>query len=186
MADSLAIPVSLDSRRNVWRWAGLAIVLLAACVRLWHIDFDLPEISDVDAGKFVDPATHIVQSGELKPYDFQYPRGYVHALAILYKVLGIEGKYGTHLAARLLSVAGGLGMVGAAWLLAARMGGAFAACVAALLTAVSVECVTTSHVACTDTLTACFVSLRWPLPLRRRPTGAPGLRRARSPGSRPA
>ena len=57
-------------------------------------------------------------------------------------------------------------MVGAAWLLAARMGGAFAACVA-LLTAVSVECVTTSHVACTDTLTACFVSLRWPLPLRR-------------------
>ena len=100
-----------------------------------------------------------MQSGELKPYDFQYPRGYVNALAILYKAFGIESRY-THLTARLLSVCGGLGMVGAALAALPReWGGSFAACVAALLTAVSVECVTISHVACTDTLTACFVSL---------------------------
>lgn len=140
-----------------WVYAG--ILLLAAGLRLWHIAFDLPEVTDVDAGKFVDAATHVVKSGELRPYDFQYPGGYIYALAGIYKLSGFSSTYETHLIARLLSVAGGLGMVAAAGLLARRFGGHVASSVAMLLTAISVECVTLSHVACTDTLTACFVTL---------------------------
>jgi 4-amino-4-deoxy-L-arabinose transferase-like glycosyltransferase len=136
-----------------------AVLLVAAGLRLWQIDFDLPEVQDVDAGKFVDAAAHIVESGELKPRDFQYPGGYTNLLALLYKISGIDGAYARHLAARLISAAGGVGMVGAAWFLARRFGNLPAAFVAALLTAVSVDCVTSSHVACTDTLMACFASL---------------------------
>ena len=55
MPDSHAIPAMQDSQRKLA--LGRARGRSAGCrFALWHIDFDLPEIGDVDAGKFVDAA----------------------------------------------------------------------------------------------------------------------------------
>jgi 4-amino-4-deoxy-L-arabinose transferase-like glycosyltransferase len=148
-----------DWRTNGWLWACLVGIVFASGVRLWRLDFDLPEIQDVDAGKFVGAADQILKSGDLKPYDFQYPTGYTNLLALLYKVVGLHATYGQHLTARLVSVVGGIGMVVAAGWLALRLSSWCAACFAVWLTALSVECVTVSHVACTDTLIAGFMTL---------------------------
>jgi 4-amino-4-deoxy-L-arabinose transferase-like glycosyltransferase len=156
-------------RRDPWVWLSIGALAIGVAVRMWHIDFDLPEVSDVDAHKFVEPARHIVATGDLKPHEFQYPGGYSNLLALLYVILGLDETYGQHLTARLVSAISGVGMIGAAWFLARRMGGSFAACVAVVLTAFSVECVTWSHVAATDTLTACWATLALAVALSPRP-----------------
>ncbi|MBI2826505.1 MAG: phospholipid carrier-dependent glycosyltransferase [Planctomycetia bacterium] len=152
--------LSPEWRRDPWVWACVAGLVLATAVRSWRIDFDLPQVTDVDADKFVEPAALVAQRGDFRPITFQYPAGYTNVVAALYWIGGIREPYGQNLTARLVSAAAGVGMVAAAWWLVRRLGGgSFAACVAVLVTALSVECVTSSHVASTDTMTACLMTL---------------------------
>src|ERR1700686_4566548 len=117
-------------RRDPWIWVSIGALVVGVAVRMGRIDFDLPEVTDIDAFKFVEAAKHIVKSGDLKVYDFQYPRGYINLLAVLSWIGGIGEAYGQPLTARLVSAIGGVGMIGAACFLARRMGAPFAACVA--------------------------------------------------------
>lgn len=163
------MPLS-TTRRDPWFLLAVAGLFCAALVRMWHVDFGLPLVKDVDAFKFVDVAGEIVKTGNWRLIDPQYPGLYTYSLAIAYRVAGIDDDYQRHLLARLLAAAGGLGMVGAAGALASRLGGAVAVCVAIWLTAFSPECVTSSHVAATDTLVAGFMTLALAVSLAPRST----------------
>ncbi|MEW6380024.1 MAG: phospholipid carrier-dependent glycosyltransferase [bacterium] len=70
-----------------------AILLLGLALRLWGIQFGLPEYFYVDATKTVHPAKRIAQSfltgkPSLDPGFYQYPTFYINLLALEYIVYG--------------------------------------------------------------------------------------------------
>ncbi len=162
------MPLSHVTRGSI----GLVVVLLvAAGLRLWHLDFDLPEVRYVDAPKFTVPAVHMVEHGSPRPIHFQHPGLYSGLLALLYGGLGIGSDYGRELAATAVAAAAGIAVVVATAAAASACGGPLASVAAAALVAVSPAMVTQSRTPAPDTLCLLFATLAVALAARR-PLGA--------------
>lgn len=154
------------------RIALALILLLAAALRVYRLDFDLPEVQYVDGFKFIDQAAHMAESGNLRPTYFQYPGLYIYLLVGLYRGLGIVSTYGHQLTAAAASAVGGLGLVAATAYAARAVAGPLGTIVAAALAAASPMLLTESRTPAPDGLCVLFATLaiattvRGPTPLR--------------------
>jgi len=140
-------------------WALYGVLALAALLRFYRLDFDLPEVPYVDSFKFVGHAGRMLEQGSLRPLYFQYPGLFSGLLACLYWLFGAESVYWRHLIGRIVAALCGVGMVGAAWSAAGKVCGTRGRLAAALLTALSIECLTFSRVTATDTLMTMLMTL---------------------------
>jgi 4-amino-4-deoxy-L-arabinose transferase-like glycosyltransferase len=75
-------------RRDRLAWA---IIALAAFVRFWHIQGDLPFVLHFDEPTLVDNAVWMLQHGTLNPRFFHYPSGLIALLAALYGIVCAGG-----------------------------------------------------------------------------------------------
>lgn len=74
------------------RWALLLILLAAAALRLWHLDFGLPALNDPDEPLFVMVALDMVRDGSLNPGWFGHPATILlYALAAIFGLVGLAG-----------------------------------------------------------------------------------------------
>jgi 4-amino-4-deoxy-L-arabinose transferase-like glycosyltransferase len=164
------------------------LVLLAAAVRLWRLDFDLPEVVYVDGFKFVGEATRMVDTGELRPTIFQYPGLYTYLLAALYHVLPVETAYGRELAATAVSAVAGTLVVAATAFVARAVTGIPGTLLAVALAAVSPALVTQSRTPAPDTLCLLFATVALGIAARRpaslRPWAVAGLMTGLAIGSK--
>ncbi|HEY7699100.1 MAG TPA: glycosyltransferase family 39 protein [Vicinamibacteria bacterium] len=130
-----------------WRW--VSILLLAAGLRLWSVDFGL-DIERVrpDEEFVVGKAQQMVSTSDLNPHFFHYPSLliYVNAGLQLVAPSSVEPR----LIGRLVSVACGVGTVLLVGLLGARLYSPTAGFLAALFLAVAYQHVRESHFATTD------------------------------------
>ena len=150
---------------------GLALVLaLAAALRFYRLDFDLPEVQYVDGFKFVGQAKRMAESGDMRPTDFQYPGLYVYTLAVLFRVLGVTSSYGQQLAAAAVAAFFGVAVVGATALAAWNIAGTRGLLVASALAATSPTLVTQSRTPAPDTACAFFMTVAIAL-VANRPVG---------------
>jgi 4-amino-4-deoxy-L-arabinose transferase-like glycosyltransferase len=101
----------------------------------------------------------MLRQGSLRPLYFQYPGLFSDLLACLYRLFGAESVYWRHLIGRVIAALCGVGMVAAAWRAAAGVAGVRGRLAAALLTALSIECLTFSRVTATDTLMTLLMTL---------------------------
>lgn len=147
------------------------ILLLAAVLRVYRLDFDLPEVQYVDGFKFIDQAAHMVESGNLRPTYFQYPGLYIYLLAGLYRGLGIVSTYGHQLTAAAVSAVGGLGLVAATAYATRAVAGPLGTIVASALAAASPMLLTESRTPAPDGLCVLFATLAIATTVRR-PTRA--------------
>jgi 4-amino-4-deoxy-L-arabinose transferase-like glycosyltransferase len=137
--------------------ALLATVLAgAALARGWQLDYGLPDVTRVDAYKFVAPAAQWARTGELALGDYQYPGLYPVLLAGLYAGLGVRTAFAQHLVACAVAAAFGTATVWATWLAAAAWCGVAGRALAAALVAVSPILVTYSRVPASDGVVAFF------------------------------
>jgi hypothetical protein len=136
-----------------------AIVLIASFVRLYHLGHGLPDVVDVDSFKFVGEASRMLETGDSRPQDFQYPAAYTNLLRLSYRWLGIESFAARQLTARFVSAIAGVITVLAVYILARRLGGSIAAVTAAVMTAVSPLLIASSRAAATDSLTGLLMTL---------------------------
>jgi hypothetical protein len=139
------------------RLALLMVVGLGAGLRGLHLDVGLPEDIYVDAFKFVDEARRINETGRWSATAFQYPRLFTHCLVVLYRLLGIEGIYASHLAANALSAAAGSATVALGYFLARNWLTASASLLVALLIALCPVSVIQSRTASPDALMCCLM-----------------------------
>jgi len=65
-------------------WAVLALVVLAASLRLWGAFADLPYIQHPDEPAYIARALHIFQTRDLNPHFFNYPSLFLYANALAY------------------------------------------------------------------------------------------------------
>ncbi|MBP6017003.1 MAG: glycosyltransferase family 39 protein [Candidatus Promineofilum sp.] len=164
----------------------VALLGLAAALRLWSIGYDLPYVFHPDEPAVVGTALRILKSGDLNPHFFHYPSlvFYVHALAYLvyYGAGHMTGTFagpteladlsslilGTTLApdpaivmiGRLLTVVLGVGAVLLVYLIARRLTDDWAVgAVAALLTAVSPTLIYNSRIVTPDMFVTFFALL---------------------------
>src|SRR5262249_6367111 len=144
------------------RIALAVILLLAALLRVYRLDFDLPEVQYVDGFKFIDQAGHMAERGSLRPTYFQYPGLYIYLLVGLYRGLGIASAYGRQLAA-----AGGLGIVAATAYAACAVAGPLGTVVATALAAASPMLLTESRTPAPDGLCVLFATLAIAATVRR-------------------
>jgi 4-amino-4-deoxy-L-arabinose transferase-like glycosyltransferase len=133
-----------------------AILGVAALARGWQLDYGLPDVTRVDAYKFVAPAAQWARTGELALGDYQYPGLYPVLLAGLYAGLGVTTAYAQHLIACAVAAAFGTATVWATWLAAAAWCGVAGRALAAALVAVSPILVTYSRVPASDGVVAFF------------------------------
>jgi 4-amino-4-deoxy-L-arabinose transferase-like glycosyltransferase len=146
----------------------LAILAVAAFARFWQLDHGLPDVTRVDAFKFVGPAARWAAGGEFELIDYQYPGLYPLLLAGLYAGLGIESEYAQHLAACGVAAAFGVATALAAWLAAGAWCGTAGRALAAALVAVSPVLVTYARMPASDGVVAFFLAAalaclaRWP------------------------
>jgi 4-amino-4-deoxy-L-arabinose transferase-like glycosyltransferase len=135
------------------------LVLLAAAARFWRLDFDLPEVIYIDSFKFVGEAARMVDTGDLRPADFQYPGLYTHLLAALYRVFDIESVYGRQLTATCVSSAAGTLVVAATGWAARAVTGPSGTLLAVALACASPALVTQSRTPAPDTLCVLFATI---------------------------
>jgi hypothetical protein len=138
-------------------------MLMAAFLRVWHVDFGLPAIYNPDEISIMNRAVALGQN-HLNPQNFLYPSLYFYLLFVwegLWYVTGrLFGVFGSladferaffaeptsiYVAGRLLSAAMGVATVWATWRLGARLGGARAGIAAATLMAVAPLAVRDAH-----------------------------------------
>lgn len=132
---------------------GLALLLLTAAVpRFYHLDHGLPGMVYADSVKFVDEASRMVSTGNLKPNEFQYPGLFTNLLALLYWVSGAQSVYWQQLIGHVVSALAGVGLACAVYGLALTVTGPFGAIAAALLAALSITSVTESRIPAPDSL----------------------------------
>lgn len=78
--------------RNRDRALLVAILLLAAALRLWHLDFGLPSLNDPDEPIFVTTALDMLREGRLNPGWFGHPATLLfYLLAIVAVAVGAIG-----------------------------------------------------------------------------------------------
>jgi Dolichyl-phosphate-mannose-protein mannosyltransferase len=158
--------------RNRERLALAAVLLLAAGLRLRHIDFGLPSLNDPDEPVFIMTALDMLREGRLNPGWFGHPATllfYLLALVIagvaaagltLGQWTGTDGFVAAVFAdparivlpMRLLMAAFGVASVWMTWRLGRRVGGAAVGIAAALFLAVNALHVELSQVIRTDML----------------------------------
>ncbi len=69
-----AAPGRVWQRVGVREWTPVALIfLLALALRLWGINFGLPNLEQVDEWAVADRALHIVQTGNFDPLDYRNP-----------------------------------------------------------------------------------------------------------------
>jgi 4-amino-4-deoxy-L-arabinose transferase-like glycosyltransferase len=145
----------------------LAVLLLAAAVRLPTLTAGYPYMNYVDEGNFLHPVATMLREGRWEPGWYMYPslplitvatvaRLPVHDLAPqgeMYDLLAPE----LLLAGRVMSLLAGLGLVLLAGRLGARLGGPRAGFAAALLAALAPPLVIRGAIASVDPYAAFFV-----------------------------
>jgi len=150
-----------DSSTRLGRVALLAastVVILGALVRLYRLDFDLPQVVEVDAFKFVGEAARMARERSFRPHDFQYPGFYANQLALIYRACGAETIYAQHTIARAISASFGIAGIVLTWVLARLVTGPIGSLVAAALAASSIVCVTSARMTAADSIVAFFVT----------------------------
>jgi hypothetical protein len=138
-----------------FRWGSL--LLLAAVLRVWSIDFGL-DIERVrpDEEFVVGKAQRILETGDLNPHFFHYPSLLMYVDAALLRVSG--DWFEPRLVGRLVTVACGLGTVLLLGALGSRMFSPQVGFLAALFLAVAYQHVRESHFATTDVPFLFFVT----------------------------
>lgn len=152
------------------------IVLLALGLRLWGVGFGLPNLYHPDEDAVLMPAVAMIKTGDLEPGRMEYGTFHIYVLAFVSALTFIRAarsghiEYPEHLAifergtypaiyahpeyfmaARLVSVFLGTGIVVVVFMLARRLGNERQGVLAAALTAVLPALVTHAHFATTDT-----------------------------------
>ncbi|MGD2048230.1 MAG: glycosyltransferase family 39 protein [Chloroflexota bacterium] len=159
------------------------ILIIAFAVRLWGLDFGLPYAYHIDEPRYLHSAVGIIQSGNLNPGWFYQPSLYIYLITVIiggYYVFGrLIGQFQStddlfrppysfdgqidlpneFLLARLLTVFFGVATVLLIYFVARRWMGKFGAIVSALLLAVSIFHVQSSHFIATDVPVAFFIVL---------------------------
>ena len=129
------------------RWGSL--LLLAAGLRLWSIDFGLDiECVRPDEEFVVGKAQQILETGDLNPHFFHYPSLLMYVNAALLRVAG--DSFEPRLVGRLFTVACGLGTVLLLGVLGARLFSPTVGLLAGLFLAAAYQHVRESHFATTD------------------------------------
>jgi 4-amino-4-deoxy-L-arabinose transferase-like glycosyltransferase len=156
----------------------LAILLLAAALRLWHLDFGLPALNDPDEPIFIMTALDMLREGRLNPGWFGHPATLLFYLLVLVivgvalvgELLGRWSGSDAFVAAvfadpgivvlpmRGLSVAFGVASVWLTWRLGRRVAGPRAGLAAALLLACNSVHVELSQLIRTDILATALMS----------------------------
>jgi len=136
-----------------------AILVVAAFLRFYKLDFDLPEVQYVDGAKFAGEAARMARTGDLHPALFQYPGLYVNLLVGLYRALGITSEYGYQLAATAVSALFGLATVFVTACAARNLTGTLAMLIATALAAASPALVTASRAPSPDVLCMFFMTV---------------------------
>ena len=134
----------------------LATLAASAALRCAWLDYDLPWAPETDAYKFVDEATRIVQSGQWRPHDLQYPTGYTYLLAVLQWLFGVQTTYAAHLCARVVSAGFGLVTLWGLGRFCRAVAGPACALVATALVGFSTLHITLSRSAAPDAMLTCF------------------------------
>jgi 4-amino-4-deoxy-L-arabinose transferase-like glycosyltransferase len=154
--DAVRARASRPPGRRAELAALAAILAVAALARGWQLDHGLPDVTRVDAYKFVGPAAQWARTGELVLSDYQYPGLYPLLLAGLYAGLGLTSAYAQQLAACAVAAAFGTATALAAWLAAGAWCGVAGRALAAALVAVSPILVTYTRVPASDGVVAFF------------------------------
>jgi 4-amino-4-deoxy-L-arabinose transferase-like glycosyltransferase len=155
-----------------FRYWLLSIVLLAAVLRLWSIDFGVPMVTHPDEVPIVYYAEKMVDEGHLNPHWFRYPALLIYLQALVIQtvniadtVLGLSTDAVTsayYVGGRLIVAAFGIGTVALVGLLGRRMvpgHNGLAGIIAAAMVAVSFVHVKDSHYLKPDVPLAFFVAL---------------------------
>ncbi len=138
------------------------ILLVAAALRLWGVDFALDvERARPDEEFVVGKAVEMLRSGDLDPHFFHYPSLVMYADAALLGIVEpvVSKSFDPRLLGRLLSVVLGVGTVAVVGALGARLFSPRAGLAAAAFLAVAYQHVRESHFATTDVAFVFFVSL---------------------------
>jgi len=158
VGDSTAIHSLWPQRPQ--EWALLTLVVGLACfARFFHLGHGLPEVVDVDSFKFVGEASRMLESGDTRPQDFQYPGAYTQLLRVTFQLFPIESFTARQFTARLFSAIAGVLTVLATYGLARKLGGPSAALIAGSLTAGSPLLLASSRAAATDSLVGLLMTL---------------------------
>ena len=164
--------------RNGERLAMVAILVLAAGLRLRHIDFGLPSLNDPDEPVFIMTALDMLREGRLNPGWFGHPATLLfYLLAVVIAGVAAGGLAIGHwsgtngfvaavfgdpativLPMRLLMTAFGVASVWMTWRIGRRVGGPTVGTAAALLLAVNALHVELSQVIRTDMLATLLMS----------------------------
>jgi hypothetical protein len=148
-------PLRHDPRQIGWL---LAILVVAAGLRVLWLDYDLPQVVWVDAFKFVQPAAGFARDGTFQLVDHQYPGLYPLVLAGVFGALDLQSPYAQHLAAQAVAAVAGAATVLAIWIAAGAWCGTLGRVLAAGLCAVSPTLVTYARVPVSDGVVACFIA----------------------------
>lgn len=167
-------------------WLIVAILLLAAGLRIWGLSFGLPYIYHPDEANGVWRAQHMLQTGDLNPHFFHWPSLIFYLMTALYgihfafgKLLGVFSSTadlpspimvamavgrmpmpGVWLLSRLMMMGFGLGAVALAYITGKKLTGRQeVGVVAAAFMAISPTLVIHSRFIAPDVLTIFFVSL---------------------------
>jgi Dolichyl-phosphate-mannose-protein mannosyltransferase len=138
------------------------ILLVAAALRLWGVDFALDvERARPDEEFVVGKAVEMLRSGDLDPHFFHYPSLLMYADAALLGMVEpvVSKSFDPRLLGRLLSVVLGVGTVAVVGALGARLFSPRAGLAAAAFLAAAYQHVRESHFATTDVAFVFFVSL---------------------------
>jgi len=161
------------------RW-GLAALAAGLGLRLWGLDFGLPNpLCRPDEAVLLNRAL-AVAGGDLNPHFFNYPSLHIYVLAVCLGLWGLVGwvgglyagppdflyKYLTDATAvfvtgRLVTVAMGVASIGLAYALGRRLGGRRAGPLAAGFLAVAPLHVRDSHFATVDVPVTCWILLAY-------------------------
>lgn len=133
-------------------WLLIAILLIAAFLRLWHIDSVIGGFHDHNEANYSLMAKNFASSSVLFPNPdghlfLETPPFYAYCLSLIFHFTGVSV-----LAARLLSVLCSLGLVVSTFLLGRRLFGTGAGLVGSLLVAVSPVAVLTGRNIQTDSM----------------------------------
>jgi 4-amino-4-deoxy-L-arabinose transferase-like glycosyltransferase len=171
-------------KREKRSWLPIGVIsIFAVAVRLWGIDFGLPYAYHVDEPRYLHSAVGIIQSGNLNPGWFYQPSLYIYLITVIissYYLFGRSiGQFQStdelfrppysfdgqielpveFLLARLLTVFFGVSTILLIYYVARRWMGKAGAIVSALLLAVSIFHVQSSHFIATDVPVAFFIIL---------------------------
>ena len=150
-------------RGRAWIWVVLAVALT---VRVWRIDWQLPDVLAHDELKYVSWAAAQVDGRALSRTDYRNPSLYRHLLALEYRVADAvvpdddDQRQAVRrlLIARLTTAILGAGTVALAGLAAARLCSPAAGLVASLALGLSLLHVNLSHLALNDVPAAFFLT----------------------------